>query len=444
MSNNSVNFKFGSTIEGKSVETNDLVVINEGLAEGGNDKFGSVYKGDKMVGTTKADSLYTTGDITIAGGPMETILKAVYGEKIPAGTSMQELFMALACEEKWPSATYSRSDVTSKFADLSAISVKNANNSAVSSGSLQEVGTPLTVAAFYGSDASFTAPKITYSGFTYGHTTSPSNTGTKPATIANPDTVTGTVTKSETVKVSLTRTRKGFTQSTDADTDTVKQGMAGNTQGSTLNYPQEVVIVEKGENSLQFTMSADSDMYSATIVAPTLYYALSNLYNTDKNGVSQKVVHNDLMTARTSTSTPANKSCKNAFTITGVYPIYANGIKAKISADNKDTGSTAISTPVTGDDGKMDLMLTGTAFAVSFAGQKGDGLEPYRLYVPQGTTIKSAHAIHPTIGDYSVDCKSKFVKNGTKTFTVQNVECTYDVFEWAGTEGPNRVKFVLQ
>ena len=100
MSNNSVNFKFGSTIEGKSVETNDLVVINEGLAEGGNDKFGSVYKGDKMVGTTKADSLYTTGDITIAGGPMETILKAVYGEKIPAGTSMQELFMALACEEK--------------------------------------------------------------------------------------------------------------------------------------------------------------------------------------------------------------------------------------------------------------------------------------------------------------------------------------------------------
>ena len=201
MSNNSVIFKFGSTIKNKTIEENDLVVINEGLAKGGNDKFGSVYKGDKMVGTTKADSLYTTGDITIAGGPMETMLKAVYPDgKIPAGTSMQELFMALACEEKWPSATYSRSDVSSSFANLSSISMKNANNSAVSSGSLQEVGTPLTVAAFSGSDASYTAPKITYSGFTYGYTTSPSNTGTKPATIANPATVTGKVTTSDTVK----------------------------------------------------------------------------------------------------------------------------------------------------------------------------------------------------------------------------------------------------
>ena len=98
MSNNSVIFKFGSTIEGKSVDANDLVVINEGLAQGGNEKFGSVYKGDKMVGTTKADSLYTTGDITIAGGPMEDILKTIFpGGKIPSGTSMQELFMNLAC-----------------------------------------------------------------------------------------------------------------------------------------------------------------------------------------------------------------------------------------------------------------------------------------------------------------------------------------------------------
>lgn len=446
MSNIPVNFKYGSTIEGKAIADNDLIVINESITDDpkeGSEKYGSVYRGNKIVGTTKADSLYTTGDITIAGGPMETILKAVYGEKIPAGTSMQELFMALACEEKWPSATYSRSDVSSSFANLSAISMKNANNSAVSSGSLQEVGTPLTVAAFSGSDASYTAPKITYSGFTYGYTTSPSNTGTKPATIASPATVTGTVTVSDTVKVSLSRTRTGFTQSTDADTDTVKTGTAGNTAGSNITYAQEVVTVVEGSNSLQFTISADVNMYSASVVAPTLYYALSNLYNTDKNGVSQKVVHNDLMTAKTSTSKPANKSC-TAFTITGVYPIYANGIKAKISSDNKDTGSTAISTPVTGDAGKMALMTIGTAFAVSFAGQKGDGLEPYRLYVPQGTTIKSAHAIHPTIGDYSVDCKSKFVKNGTKTFTVQKVEYTYDILEWAGTEGPNRVKFVLQ
>lgn len=445
MSNIPVNFKYGSTIEGKTVAENDLVVINEGLADGaesGSEKYGSVYKGTKIVGTTKADSLYITNAIPIAGGPLEADLKTIFPDGIiPEGTSMQDLFMALACEEKWPSATYSRSDVTSNFANLSAISVKNANNLTVSSGSLQEIGTPLTVHTFSGSDASYTAPKITYSGFTYGYTTSPSNTGTKPTTIANPPTVTGTVTTSDTVKVSLTRTRTGFTQSTDADKDTVKTGTAGNTKGSLLNYPTETVLVEEGENSLQFTMSADTDMYSATVVAPTLYYALSNLYHTDKNDVSQKVVHTDLMTAKTSSSKPANKSCK-AFTITGVYPIYANGAQAIITEDNTDTGSPLIIKPQ--GYKKMDLMTKGTPFAVSFAGQKGEGLEPYRLYMPQGTTIKHAYAIHPTIGTYSVDCKSNFVKNGTHTFTVQNVEYTYDIFEWAGTEGPNRVKFVLQ
>lgn len=104
MSNIPVNFKYGSTIEGKAIAENDLIVINESITDEpkeGSEKYGSVYRGNKIVGTTKADSLYTTGDITIAGGPMETMLKTVYPDgKIPAGTSMQELFMALACVEK--------------------------------------------------------------------------------------------------------------------------------------------------------------------------------------------------------------------------------------------------------------------------------------------------------------------------------------------------------
>jgi hypothetical protein len=101
MSNNSVNFKFGSTIKDKTIKDNDLVVINEGLADGGNVKFGSVYKGDKMVGTTKADSLYTTEDIVIAGGPLATYFDDVYSSGIiPAGISLQEFISALACVEK--------------------------------------------------------------------------------------------------------------------------------------------------------------------------------------------------------------------------------------------------------------------------------------------------------------------------------------------------------
>lgn len=115
MSNNSVNFKFGSTIKDKTIEANDLVVINEGLAKGGNEKFGSVYKGDKMVGTTKADSLYTTEPITIAGGPLADFFEDAYGGTIPAGTSLQDFISALACVELWPNpaATASYGTLTS-------------------------------------------------------------------------------------------------------------------------------------------------------------------------------------------------------------------------------------------------------------------------------------------------------------------------------------------
>ena len=95
---NSVNFKFGSTLEGKEIAENDLVAINEGIAEGGNSNYGSIYKGDKILGTTEADKLYTTEDITIAGGPMESILTKVFKDgKIPSGTSLHDFFKLMAC-----------------------------------------------------------------------------------------------------------------------------------------------------------------------------------------------------------------------------------------------------------------------------------------------------------------------------------------------------------
>ena len=98
---NSVKFKFGSTIENKSVEENDFVAINKGFATGGDKKLGSIYKGDNILGTTEADKLCITSDITIAGGPLAGYFDDVYTDgKIPAGTSMQDLFMALACVEK--------------------------------------------------------------------------------------------------------------------------------------------------------------------------------------------------------------------------------------------------------------------------------------------------------------------------------------------------------
>jgi hypothetical protein len=60
---NSVIFKFGSSLDGKVVSENDFIAINKGIAEGGDKRFGSMYKGDKILGTTEADKLYTTAVI---------------------------------------------------------------------------------------------------------------------------------------------------------------------------------------------------------------------------------------------------------------------------------------------------------------------------------------------------------------------------------------------
>lgn len=437
MSNIPVNFKYGSTIEGKTVAENDLVVINEGLADGaesGSEKYGSVYKGTKIVGTTKADSLYTTEDITIAGGPLAGYFDDVYTNGvIPAGISLQEFISALACVEKWPNPA-----ATASYGTLtSTLSAPTSTQSWSGSNKLVEVGTTITIGAVTASNAVANAPSLTFDNFSYGFATS-TGKHTPSKTEKNPTAVAATVTTAtDGVEYTLSRTYTNFTRSADHSTDSVKGA-----QATGISFETEDVVAVEGTNSVKFTLSVNKQVHSATVVAPSVYYALSNLGNTDKDDVTQQTV--DKTTSYTYTPSPAIPAAKSSstYSVTGVYPIFANGIKAKISADNKDTGSTAITAPVA--DSKMDLMTKGTAFAVSFAGQKGDGLEPYRLYMPQGTTIKSAHAIHPTIGDYSVDCKSMFVKNGTKTFTVQNVEYTYDIFEWAGTEGPNRVKFVLQ
>lgn len=436
---NSVNFKFGSTLENKTVNDGDFVAINKGLAAEAAESdalYGSIYKGNKILGTTEADKLYTTEDITIAGGPLAGYFDDVYTDgKIPAGTSLQSLFMALACVEKWPNpaAKASWGTLTSTFPAMNAVSA-TMNSKAVNSGALVEVGSSITIGAYTGKNVSANAPSLTFDNFSYGYATS-TGKHTASKSESNPASVAATITTATDATYTLTRSYEGFTQQTGADTAASKTG----TTGAGISFVADTVTVAKGSNKVTFGISVDKQVHSGTAKAPSVYYALSNLGNTDKDSVTQQKV--DYTTSHTYTPSPAIPASPTAatFSVTGVYPIYTNGVSAIITADNKDTGSTVLNSPVAAGT-KLALMAVGSAFAVSFANQS---LASYQLYLPEGMTIKTAHAIHPTIGDYSVECKSKFVKNGTKTFTVQNVEVTYDVYEWAATEGPNRVKFTL-
>ena len=102
---NNVNFKFGSSLEGKTVNDGDFVAINKAMAAGaaeGDKKYGSIYKGDKILGTTEADKLMTTEDLTVTG---VTVGNLANGTTIPAGTDIMALLAQMLAKELGVTAT---------------------------------------------------------------------------------------------------------------------------------------------------------------------------------------------------------------------------------------------------------------------------------------------------------------------------------------------------
>lgn len=102
---NNVNFKYGSSLEGKTVNDGDFVAINKAMAVGAADddkKYGSIYKGDKILGTTEADKLMTTEDLTVTG---VTVGNLANGTTIPAGTDIMALLTQMLAKELGVTAT---------------------------------------------------------------------------------------------------------------------------------------------------------------------------------------------------------------------------------------------------------------------------------------------------------------------------------------------------
>lgn len=417
MSNNSVNFKFGSTIEGKSVETNDLVVINEGLAEGGNEKFGSVYKGNKMVGTTKADSLYTTEPITIAGGPLADFFEDAYGGTIPAGTSLQDFISALACVELWPNpaATASYGTLTSTLSAPSSTQSWSGSNKLVEYGSTIEVG-KVTAA-----NASANAPALTFSNFAYGFaTTTGKHTVSKNT---NPAKVDSTVTTATTdVEYTLSRAYSdNVGRPADHSADSVKGA-----NGSGLSFAAENVTAGLGANTVKFTLSVNKQIHSATVAAPSVYYALSNLGNTDKDNVSQQKI--DKTSTYTYTPNPAipASASSSTYTVTGVWPVYSNIKSGAFTADATSRYTLQTSSVFEFIDTPTEV---GSANNFMFDYPATHTVSKFEMKDPSGNWVAFA-------GSYTA-ASAPFNK------TVQGVERSYKRLTTAGGNGSMKYRITL-
>ena len=99
----SVKFKYGTTVVDKSIYADDIVMLNNAMSaeEGAENydtdkKLGSVYKGDKIVGTTKAEELCLTEDLTVEG---VTVGGVSTGVEFKAGDSLDLILRKILQKE---------------------------------------------------------------------------------------------------------------------------------------------------------------------------------------------------------------------------------------------------------------------------------------------------------------------------------------------------------
>lgn len=263
MAENIVNFKYGTDITDSSINTDDLVAINKGMEVSDSSvesKFGSFYKGSKILGTTESDKLCLTEDIEVAG--LGTLGAGISdGQVIPKGTTLQEFLSMLLQKELWPnSLTVTNNKPSVTFA---------APAFTLSQSGTVEVGTACVL-----SDSTITAASANNATkvlgtFTYGYSTSDNDTQEQKGTTV---TLTSTDAALDTTPYTMTQTFTGFSSATPGTVES-------STNVGSVVITGQTLTVSEGTNSVK--VDATSPKATCTLPASSDYYACSNLKHTD-------------------------------------------------------------------------------------------------------------------------------------------------------------------
>lgn len=279
-------------------------------------KFGSIYQDDKIVGTTRAEKLMTTADITVQGGPLAnniaesgdewTFGTDTAGNKvIPAGTSIQDILTQLFLKEKWgvPNEPVIATLTTAVDAPTPSLSAPTQTDSLV------EIGDTITV-------DKITANAVTYggttttsvSGFTYGYSSTDDNKRDSSNTSVSVTRNTPVPNSDETYSMTVTN-NFGATVPTITSNATASEVTCDKFTGTAIKGTNTVNVSETGVGS------------KATVPALSSYYACSNVGNTHKSDgstITSKSVESDTLTVSAPTNT-------DSASLTGVFAIYSTG-----------------------------------------------------------------------------------------------------------------------
>lgn len=367
----------------------DKVKVDKIVTDGDGNKYLTDNGNYQELIEDTTETIKTTDAIPVAGGPLADLLNKAGINSISPDTSMQDLFVSLFTKELWPTNLVFKEGTVSAAIAAPSFTLSNTG--------LVEVGATVTIGKTTLSVATMSTTARTYSGFTYGYSSTNDNTKDSSNTTI---TVNASNAALNSVNYTMKRTTNGSVENATANTN-----------------PAQVTLDSKTFKAIEGTNTVKVDITgptaNATFASMPVYYACSNLGKTSEE---HKTEPKDT-TTKTSTI-PSNSKTLN---VTGVYPYYTN-------KDNITTFA------------KLGL-TTNKTLDVTFVAETASNKHAFKIPAKFNVTkITLLNTLSGKYEDYSV---SRFSVT-TETINVQGANVQYKVYTRNdGTNGSSSFKITF-
>lgn len=367
----------------------DKVKVDKIVTDGDGNKYLTDNGNYQELIEDTTETIKTTDAIPVAGGPLADLLNKAGINSISPDTSMQDLFVSLFTKELWPTNLVFKEGTVSAAIAAPSFTLSNTG--------LVEVGATVTIGKTTLSAATMSTTARTYSGFTYGYSSSNDNTKDSSNTTI---TVNASNAALNSVNYTMKRTTNGSVENATANTN-----------------PAQVTLDSKTFKAIEGTNTVKVDITgptaNATFASMPVYYACSNLGKTSEE---HKSVAKDTITK--TSSTPSNSKTLN---VTGVYPYYTN-------KDNITTFA------------KLGL-TTNKTLDVTFVAETASNKHAFKIPAKFNVTkITLLNTLSGKQEDYSV---SRFSVT-TETINVQGTDVQYKIYTRNdGTNGSSSFKITF-
>ena len=367
----------------------DKVKVDKIVTDGDGNKYLTDNGNYQELIEDTTETIKTTDAIPVAGGPLADLLNKAGINSISPDTSMQDLFVSLFTKELWPTNLVFKEGTVSAAIAAPSFTLSNTG--------LVEVGATVTIGKTTLSAATMSTTARTYSGFTYGYSSSNDNTKDSSNTTI---TVNASNVALNSVNYTMKRTTNGSVENATA-----------NTNHAQVTLDSKTFKAIEGTNTVKVDITGPTA--NATFASMPVYYACSNLGKTNEE---HKTEPKDT-TTKTSTI-PSNSKTLN---VTGVYPYYTN----------KDNITAFAKLPLT----------TNKTLGVTFVAETASNKHIFKL--PSKFNVTKITLLNTLSGQYENYDVSRFSVT-TETIDVQGTGTQYKVYTRNdGTNGSSSFKITF-